>query len=206
MGGGKDLFLPYGVILFAMAGSAAIPEMRQILRGQENKLKPAIFWGTAIPVLLYFLFALVVVGITGSQTTPEAIEGLVPHLGGWVIMLGAIFGFFAVYTSFLVLGVAIKKVYQHDYGIKGRWAFLLACVIPLAAYLAGVKNFILIIGFIGAVLGGLDGILTILIYFKARRSGDRRPEYRLPWAKVLGSLLIILFSLGIIYQFVYLTK
>ncbi len=202
----SKFFLPYGVILFAMAGSAAIPEMRQILRGQENKLKPAIFWGTAIPVLLYFLFALVVVGITGSQTTPEAIEGLVPHLGGWVIMLGAIFGFFAVYTSFLVLGVAIKKVYQHDYGIKGRWAFLLACVIPLAAYLAGVKNFILIIGFIGAVLGGLDGILTILIYFKARRSGDRRPEYRLPWDKVLGSLLIILFSLGIIYQFVYLTK
>lgn len=202
----SKFFLPYGVILFAMAGSAAIPEMRQILQGQEKKLKSAIFWGTAIPAALYFLFALVAVGITGSQTTPEAIEGLVPHLGRWVIMLGAIFGFFAVFTSFLVLGIAIKKVYQHDYGIKGRWAFLLACVVPLAAYLAGVKNFILIIGFIGAVLSGLDGILTILIYFRARRSGDRQPEYRLPWARILGISIIFLFALGIIYQFAYLAN
>ena len=201
----SKFFLPYGVILFAMAGSAAIPEMRQILQGQEKKLKSAIFWGTFIPAILYFLFALVVVGITGSGTTPEAIEGLVPHLGRGMIILGAIFGFFAVYTSFLVLGVAIKKIYQHDYRIKGRWAFLLACVIPLAAYLAGVKNFILVIGFIGAVLSGLDGILTILIYFKARREGDRQPEYRLPWARLLGISIIFLFALGIIYQFAYLS-
>lgn len=201
----SKFFLPYGVILFAMAGSAAIPEMRQILQGQEKKLKPAIFWGTAIPAILYFLFALVVVGITGSQTTPEAIEGLVPHLGRWVIMLGAIFGFFAVYTSFLVLGVAIKKIYQQDYRIKGRWAFLLACAIPLAAYLAGLKNFILITGLIGAVLSGLDGILIILIYFRARREGDRQPEYRLPWTRALGALIIFLFTLGIIYQFIYLS-
>ncbi len=34
-------FLPYGVILFALAGSAAVPEMRQVLAGQERKLKKA---------------------------------------------------------------------------------------------------------------------------------------------------------------------
>lgn len=199
-------FLPYGVILFAMAGSAAIPEMRQILQGQEKNLKPAIFWGTFIPAILYFLLALVVVGVSGAQTSEEAIKGLVPYLGEWVIIIGAIFGILAVYTSFLVLGVAIKKIYQHDYRLKSSWSFLLACVIPLAAYLFGLKNFILIIGFIGAVFSGLDGILTMAIYFKARRRGERRPEYRMPWAKVLGILLIALFAFGIVYQFIYLAR
>jgi len=201
----SKFFLPYGVVLFALAGAAAIPEMRQILIGEEKKLKPAIIWGTLIPAVLYLLFALVVVGVTGSQTTQEAIEGLVPYLGSWVIMLGAIFGFFAVYTSFLVLGTAIKKIFQQDYRIRGTWAFALACFVPLIAYLAGLKNFILIIGFIGAVFSGLDGILTIFIYFKARREGDRHPEYRLRWARILGILLIFLFSFGIIYQFFYLS-
>jgi tyrosine-specific transport protein len=201
----SKFFLPYGVILFAMAGAAAVPEMRQILQGQEKRLKSAIILGTLLPAVLYLLFALVVVGVTGSHTTQEAIEGLVPYLGRWVIILGAVFGFFAVYTSFLVLGMAIKKIYQQDYRMRGTWAFLLACLVPLAAYLAGLKNFILIVGIIGAVFSGLDGILTILIYLKARQKGDRTPEYRLKWAKVLGFSLIILFSLGIIYQFFYLS-
>ncbi len=204
--GFSKFFLPYGVILFALAGAAAIPEMREVLQGRERQLKAAIIWGTAIPVFLYFLFALVVVGVSGSHTTPEAIQGLVPYLGKWVIVLGAVFGFLAVYTSFLVLGVAIKKVYHQDWRLRGTWAFLLACLVPLAAYLAGLKNFILIIGFIGAVFSGLDGILTILIYFKARRLGERRPEYQMPWAKILGILLITLFAFGIIYQIIYLVK
>jgi len=196
-------FLPYGVILFAMAGSTAIPEMRQILRGQERKLKKAILAGTLIPAVLYFFFALVVVGVSGSQTSPEAIKGLAAHLGGWVIVAGAIFGILAVYTSFLVVGMATRRIYQQDYGVKKLWSFFLACVIPLAAYLAGLKNFIVIIGFVGAIFSGLDGILTILIYFRAKRNGDRAPEYRLPWARLLGILLILFFALGIIYQFLF---
>jgi len=201
----SKFFLPYGVILFALAGSAAIPEMRLILQGQEKKLKKAIFLGTLIPAVLYLLFALVVVGISGAGTSPEAIKGLVPHLGGWVIIAGAIFGLLAVFTSFLVLGVAVRQIYYQDYRLKSIWSFFLACIVPIAAYLAGLKNFILIIGFVGAVASGLMGILTVWIHFKARQKGDRHPEYRLAWAKFFGVLLMIIFTLGIIYEFVYLS-
>lgn len=201
----SKFFLPYGVILFALAGSAAVPEMRQVLEGQERKLKRAIFWGTLIPIILYFLFAAVVVGVTGQLTSEEAIAGLVPYFGGWVIILGAIFGFLAVFTSFIVLGVAVRKIYQHDYKIKSLISFLLACFVPLFGYLLGFKNFILIIGFVGAIASGLDGILTVLIYFRAKKAGDRQPEYSLAGAKILGSLLIFVFTLGLIYQFIYLS-
>jgi len=103
------------------------------------------------------------------------------------------------------LGVAVRKIYQHDYKIKSLISFLLACFIPLFGYLLGFKNFILIIGFVGAIVSGLDGILTILIYFKAKKLGDRRPEYSLAGAKILGGSLILIFTLGLIYQFVYLS-
>ncbi len=201
----SKFFLPYGVILFSLAGSAAVPEMRQILSGRENQLKKAIFWGTLIPIILYLFFAIVVVGVTGQQTSEEAISGLVPYLGGWVITLGAIFGFLAVFTSFIVLSIAVKKIYQYDYKMKSIISLLLACLVPLLGYFLGLKNFILIIGLVGAVAAGFDGILTILIYFKAKKAGDRRPEYNLSGAKILGSLLIFIFAVGLIYQFIYLS-
>ncbi len=199
----SNFFLPYGVILFALAGSVAVPEMRQVLAGQEKKLKPAIFLGTVISAIIYFGFAWVVVGVAGLATSEDAILGLVPYLGGWAVQTGAIFGLLAVYTSFIVLGLNLKNTYRKDYHLSEGLSFWLTCAVPLAAYLIGIKSFILVIGFVGAVAAGLDGILTILIYLKAKKQGDRRPEYSLAGAKVFSGFLILIFSVGLIISLVY---
>lgn len=194
--------LPYGVILFALAGSVAVPEMRQALKGQERKLKTAIFLGTVIPAVLYLVFVLAVVGISGSATSEDAISGLVPYFGPWIVQIGAIFGLLAVYTSFIVVGLSLKNIYRDDYHLSEGPAFFLICAIPLAAYLAGIKSFILVIGFVGAIMAGLDGILTIAIYLKAKKNGDRRPEYSLSGAKTLGLFLILIFTFGIVINMI----
>jgi len=201
----NKFFLPYGVILFSLAGSVAIPEVRRVMRGQEKKIKKAIIWGTLIPIVLYVFFALVVVGVTGSGTTEEAIDGLAPYLGEWIVSLGAIFGVLAVFTSFLVLGLGLKEVFHDDYKMKKTAAFCLALLVPFLVYLAGFKSFIFIIGLLGALASGFDGILTILIYFKAKKAGDRQPEYQIKTGVFWGWLLVFLFSLGILYEFVYLS-
>ena len=200
----SNFFLPYGVILFALAGSAAIPELRQILRGQEKKLKKVIWWGTLIPAVIYLGFAWLVVGISGQVTSEEAILGLVPHLGSWVIYVGAIFGLLAICTSFMALGISLKNMFREDFKLSELISFGLVCAVPLLAYLAGLKSFIFVVGFIGAVAAGLDGLLTILIFLRARKKGDRQPEYHLVGARFLGRLLMAVFALGLIYQFIYL--
>ena len=201
----NKFFLPYGVILFSLAGSAVIPEVRKIMTGQEKKIKKVIILGTLIPAILYLFFALVVVGVTGSGTTEEAINGLMPYLGNWVISVGAIFGILAVLTSFLALGLCLEEVLHDDYRIKKMAAFCLALFVPFLAYLFGIKSFIFIIGLVGSLAAGVDGILTVLIYFKAKKIGDRQPEYRIKSGVFWGWLLILMFSLGFIYQFIYLS-
>jgi amino acid permease len=188
-----------------MAGAAAIPEMRQILIGQEKNLKKAIVLGTAVPFFLYLIFAFVVIGVTGTQTSQEAIKGLEPYLGGWVIIVGAVFGVLAMFTSFLGLGYALKQLYTLDFKVKKTWAHFLVCSIPLAAFLLGMKNFIILLGIVGSVAAGADGILMILIYLKAKKKGDRQPEYNLGPSKILGYALIGMFLLGMIYQFIYIS-
>ena len=73
-------------------------------------------------------------------------------------------------------------------------------IIPLIIFLLGVKSFITVIGITGAFAGSLDGILIVLMYWKAKKKGKRMPEFKLGKIRWVGMALIILFILGIIYQ------
>lgn len=201
-----NFFLAYGIIFFSLTGGAAIPELRQILKGEEKKMKAVIILGTLIPAVIYLFFALTVVGVSGLKTTQDAISGLIPYYGQGVIKLGAIFGFLAVTTSFLVLGLNLRKVFQLDYKMNKLLAWAATCFIPLVGFLFGFKDFIVLIGLIGAVAGGLEGIITVLIYWRAKRQGDRSPEFSLKIGRPVLYGLIFLFILGIVYQFIYLAK
>ena len=113
-----NFFLPYGVIFFSLTGGAAIPQIRQIFKGSERRMKRVIILGTLLPAIIYALFMLSVVGISGRSTSQDAVSGLVPFFGGRVAMLGAVFGFLAVITSFIVIGHHLKDIFRFEYKIN----------------------------------------------------------------------------------------
>ncbi len=203
----KSFFLPYGVILFAFVGTAVIPELRVELAKDKHKLKKAIIVGSVIPIILYFIFALIVLGIVGLNNfntlgPNERIATVAlsmfsePHLA----FVANIFAAFAMLTSFLGLGLALKEMYVYDCKFNKHFAFLLTVIPPLCIALLGLTSFIAVMAFSGAVAGGIDGILIMLAYWKAKKKGDRKPEYSLNISRTLTTLLIIMFSFGIIYQ------
>jgi len=63
-----------------------------------------------------------------------------------------------------------------------------------------LTNFIQIIGISGAFAGGIDGIIITLVLWKAKKNSERQPEYSLRFTKLIGAILLIIFTLGIIYQ------
>ncbi|MFH1275886.1 MAG: aromatic amino acid transport family protein [Candidatus Woesearchaeota archaeon] len=200
-------FLPYGVILFAFMASPAMPELNEVLRGKDKKLmKKAIFIGSIVPIVLYLLFVLTVVGVVGlnnfeSLADNQRIATVALSVFTYPI-LGKLANFLAVlsmFTSFLALGLAMVQMYMFDYGFKHRNALLLTLILPLVIVLAGITTFIKVLGFTGAIAGGLDGILVVLMFWKAKKLGDRKPEYSLGKNYLIGSVLILMFSLGIIY-------
>ncbi|MBT3690905.1 GerAB/ArcD/ProY family transporter [Candidatus Woesearchaeota archaeon] len=194
----SNILLPYGVILFAFVGAAAIPEMKECITRDRKKLKKAILIGSTIPLLFYTIFAFAVVGVTGLGTTEVATIGLGAVLGGSMIVFGNLFAIFAMFTSFLTLALAMKEIYMYDYKIKPLYAWALTVFIPLIIFLFGAKSFILVIGITGAFAGGLDGILITLMFWRARKLGKRQPEYKLGKKHLIGFLLILIFIIGII--------
>ncbi|MFH1376282.1 MAG: aromatic amino acid transport family protein [Candidatus Woesearchaeota archaeon] len=195
-----NLFIPYGVILFAFLGTSSIPQMKEYLSHDRKLMRKAIIIGSLIPIVAYLLFAFITLAITGTTTTEIATIGLGNALGPSIVIFGNLLAIFAMFTSFLTLSLAMKELYHYDLKLNKHLGWALTMFVPLIIFLLGVKSFIQVIGLTGAFVGGIDGILIVLMYWRARKLGKRQPEYKLGKMHLVGIFIIILFILGIIYQ------
>lgn len=201
------LFLPYGIILFAFIGSSAIPELQEELGREKAKMKKAILVGSILPIILYVIFTAIVIGIVGV----DQFELLQPNQRIATValslyaqpLLGTLANVLAVltmFTSFLSISIALTEIYHFDYNLSRAKAVALVLLPPLLITLLKLTTFISVLGITGAIAGGFDGILIVLMYWRAKQKGDRIPEYSLRPHKILGSLLILMFALGILYE------
>lgn len=194
-------FLPYGVLLFSLSGGIVIPEIVEFLGEGKKKLKKIIVLGSLIPALIYFLFALAVVGALGSATSKEAIAGLLPVLGERVVQIGNGIGLLATFTSFVMLGFVLEGTLKSDFGFSRYPAWLTASFVPAALFLAmGGADFIQVIGIVGAIAVGIDSVITLFAFLRARVKGERAPEYALYIPRSAAILLGLMFVAGAGYE------
>lgn len=193
-----NFVLPFGVILFAFMGLTAIPELKQILVNDRKKVRNAIIVGSIIPIIVYALFALAVVGATGSSTGEVATIALGDKIGFAMILLGNVFAIFSMTTAFLAIALALIWILHYDYGVNKNLSFIMTMAVPLIIALSGMVGFIRILGITGAIAGGITMILCLIMFHKAKESYERKPEYELPANIYFSSFLIFLLVMGII--------
>ncbi|MDO8558185.1 MAG: aromatic amino acid transport family protein [bacterium] len=197
-----DIFLPYGVILFSLAGGAAVPELRDILAG-DGKMKRIITIGTLIPALLYALFALSVVGAFGNTTATDSISSLASRYGSWMSIAGGLVGILTVATSFIVMGLVLKHAFIYDLKMRRSVAILTVLTVPLVLFAVSTHDFVKVISFVGGVLGGVEGVLLLKLHRAARAKGQRQPEYSLRMPLGVYYVLGTVFAAGIVYEIVF---
>ncbi len=164
----KTFILPYGPILFSLWGAALIPEVEEMLKDKKQSLLKIIPVAILIPIFAYLFFIFLILGICGKNTTESALSGLKYFLGDGIVSLTLFFGVLTTFTSFISLGLTLKKVFWYDLGFNKNLSFFLTCFVPLFFYLLGIKEFILVISFVGAILLGIDGILILAMYKKIK--------------------------------------
>ncbi len=196
----KSLFLPYGVVLFALTAASAVPDMKRVLHNQGHMLKRAIIIGSAIPVIIYIVFSLVAVGITGPATTESSILGLGAVLGPIALVLGGIFGCITMTTAFLVLGLALREMYQFDFKLHSTVAWLLVLVPPLLMLLLNWLSFVEILGISGAIVGGIDGIVIMHMHRRLRLVHHLPSSFSVSQSAVVHGLTYVIFLGGIAYE------
>ena len=202
------IFLPYGVIVFAFLGLPSIPELQEELGKQKKKMKKAIIIGSVIPIILYILFSVVIIGIVGLNNFEllepnERIATIALSMYSYPVLgiLANTLAILAMLTSFLTIGIALVCTFQYDYKFSNLTSLFLTFSLPLLIVLFDFTSFISILGLTGAIAGGLSGILIIFTYWKAKLLGNRKPEYSMGKNKILALILILMFVFGMIIQF-----
>lgn len=157
--------LPYGIVIFALWGSALIPEAEEMLGSDAKKsLKWVIISGILLAAIAYLLFVFMVLGVSGQNTSKEAISGLAAALGDGIIRLGFILGIITCFTSFIALGLTLKKIFWYDFGFSPKLSWFIACFAPLILLFLGLKEFISVIGLTGAIALGFEAIIIVFLY------------------------------------------
>jgi tyrosine-specific transport protein len=193
-------FLLYGPVFFSLSGDVAIPEVCRLLDKEKNKIKSAVFWGTAIPAIFTGLFVISVAAATGENTTADTLTGLNRMFNGKIIYLALIFGLVNIFTSFLTSLQAVREIYWWDFKLSPNFAWLLAAIIPLLLFLAGARNITAVVSLTGAIVGGATGIIMIFLARQAIARPQKKPPFKIKISLAASLLLSILFLAGLLYE------
>jgi tyrosine-specific transport protein len=190
----KYIFLPYGVIMFSLWGSAVLPEVKEILGKNRKDLRKVIIAGITLSAIVYIIFVMAILGASGKMTSEDAVSGFGLAVGGDIAKAGFIFGFLTCFSSYLTLGLALKKIFWYDIKISEKLSWGIASFVPMLLFFIGAREFIDIIGLTGAVAGGVESFIVVLLYrrFLKKKSGKKMNH--------LYFLLSAVFIIGIILE------
>lgn len=199
----KWLFLlPYGVLFYALNGMVAVPEIHNILKREKATiyLKKIIIIGILIAALCYLVFMISVSGVSGNYTTIDAISGLRDVLGKPIVILGAILGFLAVVTSYLIFALYIKNCFTNDFHYSPFVSNFLVILAPIILYFLGINNLPRLISILGATIGGFEGIITLMSLRKAKGKSELNPSYEINLNNFIYFGLIFALLIGALVQ------
>ena len=107
-------------------------------------------------------------------------------------------------TGFFSLSFALKDLLKTDLKISKKLNFILSSVAPIILYLLvyffKLADFVKILGIAGVISGGSTGILVLLMNKKAKKTGNRKPEYKIPLNWFLIIILSLVFLAGIVFE------
>ncbi len=192
----QNFLAPFGVILFAFLAFTTIPEIEKELGKDRHLIKRVIIIAHIVIFIAYLLFTIAVLGWKGISTPPLSTLAL----GKPFVLLGI----FTMFTAYLALSIALIDALRLDYKLSKNKAWLIVSFPPLLLYLlltlTNSLNFTKVLGIGGVISGGLTAILILLMIPKAKAHGDRKPEYKMPYSKLLTIILTIIFVIGALVE------
>jgi tyrosine-specific transport protein len=209
------------ILIISFGFHNMIPSLAMYFRGDIPRLRLTILWGSLLPLLVYLLWELVILGIIPIQGR----EGLIHALNqgeiattalrkvvglSWINTLGQAFALFAIVTSFLTQSLSLVDFLADGWKIKkigaSRLFLIFATLLPplaCAFFFPGI--FLKALGFAGGfaavILFGLLPTWMVWILRYQRKAVSREI---LPGGKPVLLLILIcaatIFTLQVVQE------
>lgn len=181
----------FGVCVFALSGFTVIPEMEEILRGENKirmKLSMATIIGLFLAVLVYFIFSYSVIKLSGLALTEDSVTGLAgtSYFLAWIV---SIFGLFATFKGAVNFMGVFHEVFYRDFKTTQTVATVMAVILPIASLLFFNLSFSSILGWLGAGSIFVSVVIICLMILKLKKSY---------WIITLVTLILLVFVFGFV--------
>jgi amino acid permease len=188
----KDIFLPFGAVLFSLAGWTSIEPAYEAQKKSKSIANPwkALAGGTLFAALLYAMFSAGILGST-SVITPDTASGLT-QWPVWKRELLAIMGLIAVATVYLPISREIKHALENDL----KWSKFISratiIIFPPLLIFAGFNNFLIVVGVVGGLFLSMQYLLIISVGRRALKLSSMQ--------KFFMDLVATLFIIAAVYS------
>lgn len=193
---------PYGVVLFALSGTAGVPTIIDVLKNRKLAVQ-SISIATLFSILIVIGFGVIVAGISGRATSEDAIAGMLVAIDERQAAAWAVVGLIGVVTGFLVMAVYLRDLFLLDYNVPKAEAWALTLLPTLGIYLYGAWSLVALIGLTGGVLGGAGGALIAACYWRLKKR-TKTPLLGVPIPVWAAPLLMVIYSAGVVVEMWFL--
>ncbi|MFQ2856164.1 aromatic amino acid transport family protein [Aeromonas caviae] len=190
---GEGLLLAGLPVIFTSFGfHGSIPSVMLYLGDNPRQLRRVFVWGSALPLVLYVLWQIAILGLLGQQSliqTGGALDSLLANVGGlvsWPAFNQAmhLFADLALATSFLGVTLGLfdfmAKVTRRKDNWQGRTQTgLITFVPPLLFALYFPQGFIMALGYAAIALAVLAVLLPVALVWQSRKQAEAH-HYRAP--------------------------
>ncbi len=209
----NKMWLALPVVITSFGFQNILPSLRVYLNDDVKRLRKAIIIGSSIPLLVYILWELVILGVVpvnGKEGLLQVLASGQPATGlaqsldhilgkGLISVLFKAFTFCAIATSFIGVSFSLFDFLIDSFQIKrtqkNKVFTLIATFLPPLLFAYYFPNgFILALGYAGIFVAILFGILPILMLWSGRYWKKIATGYRVNISKAV-MVLIIIFSI-----------
>ncbi len=199
--------LSFSVVVTSFGYHNIIPTLVTYLDRDVKSIKTCLFFGSIIPLLLYFLWEFAILGtlpVGGPHGLAQAFNTDQPLVrllrfevrSDFISALARGFSIFAIVTSFLGVAQGLFDFLKDGLraGTSHRMrllAFVLTFLPPIFLILVFESGFIALLEYAGALVAIILGIIPILIVWNLRSIKGRVLEYRAP-----GNRFSLLLGIG----------
>ncbi len=191
-----NLLTPFGIILFAFGGYNVMIQIEEITNGNKKLMIETSILGVVIPFVFFLTFAVIVLGVYGSNVADIATESFEGILG----VIGNLIAFSAMTSSYIISGLLLRDMLVNDYNMSKRTSSIIAMFLPYLFTLIASPSFIGTLSFTGAVLAGLFAIMVAITVIIQRKK-VKKPAYTAPGGIVAPILIAIFFAIGMLVIF-----
>ncbi|WP_343209639.1 aromatic amino acid transport family protein [Anaerolentibacter hominis] len=160
----------FGMAMFAFSAFFSIPQAVTGLKGDQSRIKKAIFWGLMNNVILIVLIT--VCALIASKTVTEvAMIGWSQGIGVWAQALGSAFTVLAMLTTYWSISLALSDIVEEQTHLNRRICWMVATIPSLVLTFLGLGGFMEFM----RLAGGLIAILIALLVIPAYRNAAKEP-------------------------------